>query len=187
MSEMRRLAESLVARRPAAFESHHTLEESIARLARVADAPATSTSLRADAGPERVLLAWARGLSAPRRATFEGRWVVHEDRVRLEGEFAPTRRTGAILKLTSVVLTALLAGCAYAILAPDVDLAARVALPITTLIAIVGFPFIAVALGSQREAEEAQIARAVRRAFAAVSPEGDKAGSPPPRGDMASA
>jgi hypothetical protein len=184
---MRRLAELLVARRPAAFESHHSIEESIARLTRGTGAPATSTSLRAVAGPERVLLAWAKGLSAARRATFEGRWVVHEGRVRLEGEFAPTRRTGAILKLTSVVLTALLAGCAYAFLAPDVDLAARVALPITTFIAIVGFPFIAVALGSQREAEEAQIARAVRRAFAAVSPEGDRTGSAPPGEDTASA
>lgn len=162
MSEMRRLAQLLVARSPAAFESAHPLAESVSHLQQALATAATDNGLRGDVGAERVHLAWGQGT----RVHFDGAWRAADGAVRLEGAFAPARRTGLFLNASSVVLTALVAGSAYAFLGGDVDLTAKVLLPITTAIAILAFPFVAVALGSQREAEEAQIARAVRRAFA---------------------
>jgi hypothetical protein len=159
---MRRLAQLLVARRSVGFASARALAESIARLRTALEGPSTDNALRGEVSAERVRLAWGQGT----RVHFDGAWQAADGEARLEGEFTPARRTRLFLNASSVVLTLLLAGCAYAFLGEEVDLTAKVLLPITTAIAILAFPFVAVALGSQREAEEAQIARAVRRAFA---------------------
>ena len=166
MSEMRRLAALLVARRPAAFESVLPRDESVARLrAQVASA---DPGLRGEADGERAHLRWG---SAGGGVAFEGRWVAGETGARLDGMFVPVGRTQRILQACSAVLMALLAGSAFAWLTPGVDSVTRVLLPITTLLAILAFPFVAVALGSHREAQEAQIARAIRQALGAETAE----------------
>ena len=141
-SELRRVAQALVELRTERFESRHSLEESIARL-------------------ERALA--ALGL---RGATqFHADWKVAHGKVQLEAQFAPARRTRQFLNAASLALTLLLASGAWALLWPGEDRSIQFLLPLAAVFAILAFPFVAAALGSRREAEEARIRSAIHKAL----------------------
>jgi hypothetical protein len=141
-SELRRVARALVEHRTERFESRHSREESIARLE-----PALA----------------ALGLKGATR--FHGDWKVEHGKVHLEAQFAPARRTRRFLNTSSLVLTLLLAAGAWALLGTQADRSIRFLVPLAAVFAILAFPFVAAALGSQREAEEARIRKAIRKAL----------------------
>src|SRR5438093_3814503 len=141
-SETRRIAQALVERRTERFDSRHSLEESKARL---------------DAAFARL---------QPRDATdFTPEWTVEGGATRLEAHFAPSRRAQRLLLAASIALTLLVAASAWTILSPQEDAAIGFLVPLLTVLAIFAFPLVAVALGSHREAEEAGIRRAIRKAL----------------------
>ena len=140
-SEMRRLAKALVETREESYVSRHALEQSKTRL------EAALASLDAKA------------------LRFERSWRSDAGRVSLEVRFAPAPRTRWFLQASSVVLMLLIASSAWAFIAPGEDQSARFLLPLAAVLGILAFPFVVVALGSQREAEEARIRRAIRRAL----------------------
>ena len=141
-SELRRVARALVERRTERFESRHSREESIARLQ-----PALA----------------ALGLKGATQ--FHGDWKVEDGKVHLEAQFAPARSTRQFLNTSSLALTLLLAAGAWALLWPQEDRSIQFLLPLAAVFAILAFPFVAAALGAQREAEEARIRRAIRKAL----------------------
>jgi hypothetical protein len=63
------------------------------------------------------------------------------------------------------VLVALIASSVWAVMAASEEGALAFLVPLVTMLAILAFPFAVVAMGSQREAEEARIARAIKRAL----------------------
>ena len=65
----------------------------------------------------------------------------------------------------SIAFTLLLAATAWAFLSEDAGAALRAGLAVTTAFAVLGFPFLVVALGSGREVEEIAIAKAIRGAL----------------------
>ena len=140
-SEMRRLAKALVETREESYRSRHALEESQARL----DAALASL--------------------APQRLRFERSWRNDAGSVALDVRFAPPPRTRRFLQASSIVLTLLIACGVWALIAPGEDRSVRFLAPLFAVLGILAFPFVVVALGSQREAEEARIRRAIRRAF----------------------
>jgi len=140
-SEMRRLAKALVETREETFASRHALEESKARL----DAALASLE--------------------PKEVRFERSWRSDAGNVALDVRFTPAPRTRRFLQASSVVLLLLIASGAWAFMTPGEDLPARFLAPLFAVLGILAFPFVAVALGSQREAEEARVRRAIRRAL----------------------
>ena len=142
-SELRRVAKALVERRTERFESRHSRSESVARL---------------------ELALAALGLKGAAR--FHADWKVEHGKVILEAEFAPARRTRQFLNAASLTLTLLLVAGAWALLWPQENRSVQFLLPLAAVLAILAFPFIAAALGSQREAEEARIRSAIRKALA---------------------
>lgn len=149
MSEMRRAARGLVEPRTLTFESRHPLEESQRRFATVL---------------ERV------PISPAPRASWQSTGTV----ATLSAEFPPSPRTRAFLSGLSLGLAMLVAASAWALLRETGALAFL--LPLTTGLAILGFPMLVLALASQREAREATFARAVRAAL-----RDEDAGYPPPK------
>lgn len=139
-SEMRRMAKALVQTREETYASRHTLEESRAR---------------ADA---------AFAALVPRALHFELSWRNDNRNVTLVVRFAPASRTRRLLQASSIVLTLLVLCAAWALFAGE-DRPARLLLPLVAGLAVLAFPFVVVALGSQREAEEARIRKALRRAL----------------------
>jgi hypothetical protein len=156
-SELRRVAKALVDRRIERFESRHSREESMARLE-----PALA----------------ALGLKGATQ--FHAHWKVENGKVHLEAQFDPAPRTRQFLNTSSLVLTLLLASGAWALLWPQEDRSIQFLLPLAAVFAILAFPFIAAALGSQREAEEARIRSAIRKA---LLDEDDKPPAQRPRDD----
>ena len=154
-SEMRRVAQALVATRSESFESCYPLQESMARVKAALD------SLH------------------PRRLRLESAWTEEPAGVRLEARFVPASGTRTILSSTSALLTLLIAASAWAIATADADGSARFLVPLVTAFAILAFPLLVVALGSQREAEEARLRKSIRSALAA-----EEELSPPPRSDF---
>jgi hypothetical protein len=150
VSEMRRAAASLVAHRTERFESAHGLAASKARL---------------DAALDRARIA--------RPWPFEARWS--ETPVILEVGYAPSRAAKAFLNLASLAFVLLVAGSAAALMNSDNE-ALRFLLPLVTVLLVLGFPFVSLALASNRSALEARIRRAIR---AALQDEDEK--YPPPR------
>ena len=138
MSEMRRAARGLVEPRTLVFESRHPLEESQRRFAAVL---------------ERVPIA------PPPRATWESTGAV----ATLKAELPPPPRTKAFLNALSLGMAMLVAASAWALTRESGALAFL--LPLTTVLAILGFPMLVLALASQREAREAAFAKAVRVAL----------------------
>lgn len=176
-SEMRRAATLLVSRRPESFESRHSHAESVARLqAATTGGGALAQSLRGEVSAGAVRLLYARSISRRTRCVFEGAWKVECGAVRLEGEFVPTRPTRTFLASSSIVLTALIVASFYALLSPNQDASMKILVPVFSLFSIVAFPFVVVAMGSQREVEELGIAKAIR---GALSPPEE---APPVRG-----
>ena len=138
MSEMRRAARALVESRTLTFESRHPLEESQRRFAAVL---------------ERVTV------SPPPRASWQSTGAV----ATLVADLPPSPRTKAFLSALSLGMAMLVAASAWALLRESGSLA--LLLPMTTGLAILGFPMLVLALASQREAREATFARAVRAAL----------------------
>ncbi len=150
-SEMRRLAKALVETRQESYASRHALEESKARL----DAALASLD--------------------PKEVRFERSWRGDAGSVALDVRFSPTPRTRRFLRASSIVLLLLIASAAWAFIAPGEERSARFLAPLFAVLGILAFPFVAVALGSQREAEEARIRRAIRRALTDEDePRGDR-------------
>ena len=141
-SEMRRSAKALVEHRTESFESRHGIEESKARLA---------------AALQRA------GLTA--LAQFSATWRSAGERAILDAHFAPSPRTQRFLKTASILMLLLVAGSAWALASAGEERADRFLAPLVTVLAILAFPFVALALASQREAEESRIRRAIRVAL----------------------
>jgi hypothetical protein len=141
-SEMRRSARALVEHRSESFASRHPLEESRARLAEAL---------------ERAKI--------PASPQFRAAWRSDDGRAVLDAEFAPSPRSQRLLKLTSIVMLLLMVGSAWALLSPTEEPTLRFMVPMFTVLAILGAPFFALALASQREAAEARIRKAIRVAL----------------------
>lgn len=149
MSEMRRAARGLVETRTFTFESRHPLEESQRRFAAVVQS----------------VPIWPRP-----RANWQSSGAV----TTLSAEFPPSPRTRTFLSGLSLGMAILVAASAWALMRASGSLAFL--LPLITVLAILGFPLLVVALASQREARESTFAKAVRAAL------GDEdAGYPPPK------
>ena len=140
-SETSRIARALVQSRSESFASRHPRAESEARLAA------------------------ALATIGPRRLVFEGRWREDPAGLVLDAQYRPAPGVKLFLQVTSVVLVALIASSAWAILASSAEGALAFLVPLTTALSILGFPFVVVAIGSQREAEEARIGKALKRAL----------------------
>ena len=140
MSEMRRTARALVETRSERFESRHPLAASKARL--------------------EESLARARPTG---RSAFGQAWSEHEGRAILDATFAPPTSTARLLKGFSIGMAVALGASAWAVATQEGTVAFLV--PLLTVLATLAVPFVALGLGSQREAEEARIARAIRVAL----------------------
>ncbi len=153
-SETRRAAKALIEHRVERFESRHAAAES---------------KLRLDAA-----LAHARPEG---RVVFTPRWELAGPLVVLNAEFAPAPRIQRVLKATSAAMTALVAASAWVLLTPRPEGdALTFLLPLITGLVILALPFVFVALGSNREAEEARIRKAIRTALV-----DEEIGHPPTR------
>ena len=152
MSEMKRAAASLVARRTERFESRHALDESKSRL--------------------EAALSRAR---IPRPWPFAEAWSEAQGRAVLEATYEPSPRAHAFLKSASLGFVLLVAASAWALTNSD-SAALRFLLPLATVLAILGFPFVTLALASNRDALESRIRKAIR---VALLDEDDKL--PPPQ------
>jgi hypothetical protein len=140
-SEMRRMAKALVETREEMYASRHTLEESKAR---------------ADA---------ALAALVPKALRLERSWSNDNGNATLVARFTPASRTRRLLQASSMVLTLLVLAAVWALFGAGEDRPARLLLPLVAGLAVLAFPFVVVALGAQREAEEARIRKALRRAL----------------------
>jgi hypothetical protein len=141
-SEARRIAKALVETRSERFESRHSVEESKARL------QGAIATARLDG-----------------RVRFTPRWQGTANGAVLDAEFAPPPRTQRFLLSMSLAMTALVAASIWAVVSPSAGDALGFLLPLSTGLAILALPFVFVALGSNREAEEARIRKAIRVAL----------------------
>ncbi len=140
-SEMRRAAEALVERRRERFESRHALAPSQERLeAALAGVPLRYT---------RLDLAWSG----------------EDGRVLLDASFAPAARIPRFLNVSSLAIFALVAASVWLLVSRREAGAEKFLVPLFTGLAILAFPFAALGLSSQREAEEARARRAIRKAL----------------------
>jgi hypothetical protein len=140
MSEMKRAARALVETRSERFESLHDLAQSKARL---------------DAALSRM--------GVERSSVFTSRWIEEGGRAVLEARYAPPARTLRLLQGLSLGMALAVAASAWAITAWEGPM--QFALPLFTALAILALPFVALGLGSQREAHEARLRRAIRTAL----------------------
>jgi hypothetical protein len=140
-SEMRRMARALVEHRAESFASRHGREESESRLKS------------------------AIAAIKPRRLRFEGRWNEAPSGLSLEAEFHPAARTQRLLRASSLVLVALIAASAWALFSDQVERTPAFILALATLLWVLALPLVVAAFGAQREAEEARIRRALKRAL----------------------
>ncbi len=147
MSDMRRAAASLVERRTERIESRHPVEESKARL-------------------EEALV--RANVPVPR--PFEERWIEGEGGPVLELAYAPSRSTQRFLKFASLAFVVALGASAW-LLATTSEGALRFLVPLTTGLAVLGFPFVALALASNRDAMQARVRRAAKAALQDEDPE----------------
>jgi hypothetical protein len=141
-SEFRRAAKALVESRVERFETPRPIAEAKARLA-----------------------AALRELAPRGSVDFTGAWTVVGDRELFEARFTPPRRTRRLLDATGAVLMALIGASAWVLYAGTPGAALTFLLPLATALAVLAFPFASTALGSQREADEAHIRGAIRRAL----------------------
>ncbi len=140
-SETSRIARALVAHRRESFASVHAREESRAR----AHAAIASVPLK--------------------RARLASAWRDDPAGLTLDVDFAPAPGVKRFLQASSVVLASLVASSAWAVMSAREDGVIAFLVPLATVLAVLGFPFVAVMMGSQREAEEARVATAIRRAL----------------------
>ena len=168
-SETRRAAHALVATRSQNFPSRFSRAESMARLTAALGAIETDSGQRAAVrgivAADRVVLAFARRLGHRSQCTFEGAWVADGEAVRLDGTFVPVGRTRRFLASTSVVLSILILASLWALFSPNQDASMKVLVPMITVLSILAFPFVVVAMASHREVEELAISKVVRKAL----------------------
>ena len=138
---MRKAAASLVEARHERFESRHDLAASRERMERALD--------RA-----RIETPWP----------FAAAWSEAEGRAILDVTFAPSPGAQWFLKLASAAFVALAAASAWAVMRSEVE-ATRFLLPMITVLAVLGFPFVTLAMASSREARESRVRRALRAAL----------------------
>jgi hypothetical protein len=141
MSEMKRAAKALVEHRTERFESRHPLAESKARL---------------DAAIAKLKLAGA--------SRFRATWIEEDGKAILQAEFLPRARTQAVLTASSAVLSLLVLASAWLIYTREAG-TVRYLVPLFTGLSILAFPFMALALSSNRAAEESRIRKAIRVAL----------------------
>jgi hypothetical protein len=140
VSEIRRVARALIERRSERVESRHPLAESQARLG--------------------AALEHARLQGA---TVFTPTWHTGDGRAVLEAAYAPTARVQRLLPVLSMGMAFALAASVWAIATQEGTIAFMI--PLLTVFATLALPFVALGLGSQRAAEEARIAKAIRVAL----------------------
>jgi hypothetical protein len=140
-SEMRRMAKMLVEHRTEAFASRYGREDSARRVG------------QAIAG------------FAPKGMVFGTTWREEAGATWLEVSFAPSRATRLLLNTTSAILTLLLAATLWLFVVPAEEPAGRFLVALSTVLAMLAFPFLVVAYGSRREAEESTLRKKIRRAI----------------------
>lgn len=140
-SEMRRMAKLLVERRTESFASRHARGES-----------------------ERRVKAATEGF-APKGVVYDTGWRDESGATFLDVTYAPSRGTRLFLNCASIAFVLLLGATLWAVMAPGEPAGGRILIAIATLLAILAFPFVVVAYGSRREAEEAMLRRRIRRAI----------------------
>jgi len=140
-SEMRRMAGLLVERRSESFESRYSREESAMRVERV-----------------------TAGI-APKGMVFETSWRESPGAPILDVTFSPSPGTRRLLNIVSAILALLLAATVWALMMPGEPPVSRVLIAVFMMLALLAFPFVMVAYGSRREAEEANLRRAIRKAI----------------------
>ena len=141
-TEAQRAASALMARRVERFESRHPMAESKTRL----------EATLARARPEG-------------RVAFDPTWSDADGKVLLDAVFSAPPRVGTILKSLSIAFTLLLVVTAWAVLSPSAGTSTAWLLGLFTGLAVLGMPWIFVAMGSNRLAEEARITRAIKAAL----------------------
>jgi hypothetical protein len=141
-SEAQRAARALVDRRIDRFESRHPLEESRSRLAGALER----------ARPEGKVL-------------FTPRWTTAGGKTVLEAGFDPPARTERFLQLVSIAMTLLIAATAWAVWSSKEVEPLTWLLALFTGLTVLGLPFVFIAMGSSRAAEESRIQRAIRAAL----------------------
>ena len=139
MSEMKRAAASLVERRSERFESTHDLATARTRLQQAFERARIENP-----------------------AALDLRWT--ESPVALEVAYAPSRGAKVFLNLASIAFALLLWASAWALMKSDNE-ALRFLLPLATVLLVLGFPFVTLAMASQRNAFEARVRRAIRVAL----------------------
>ncbi len=142
-SEIRRTAQALVELRRETFETRYPLAVAQARL---------------KLALQRVGIAES--------ARFRTEWREHSGQALLEALFAPSPATRRFLHAASVAMLLLVAVSVWALLNTEKGGASGFLLPLATVFAILGFPLVALALGSHREAEESRIRKAILGALA---------------------
>ena len=141
MSGMRSAAKGLVETRSERFESRHPEAESRQRLQQaLAEVPVRKTWL-------------------------ETRWESREGKAVLVAEFRPSPRTQRFLNALSIGMVALVAASAWALASEDAGGSTAFLLPMVTVLAVLGLPFLVLGLASQREADESRIRKAIRVAL----------------------
>jgi hypothetical protein len=141
MSDMKRAAASLVERRSESFESHHGLEASKHRL----------EAALARAGIEKP---WP----------FVEAWSERDGHAALDVTYEPSKRAQRFLELSSIAFVGLIWASAWALMKSE-NAALRFLLPLATVLAVLGFPMVSLALASNRDALESRIRRAIRTAL----------------------
>lgn len=140
-SETRRIANALIAHRVERFESRHGLAQSQARLRDALQAARVQGSV-----------------------AFTPAWKSEGNATVLEATFDPPPKTQRFLQSMSLAITVLIALSIWAAMAATGPALAWL-LPMFTVLAVLALPFVFVAMGSNREAEEARIRRAIRVAL----------------------
>jgi hypothetical protein len=140
-SETRRIAMSLVESRVETFRCRYPREESGARLAKA-----------------------LHGFT-PTRMRYATAWREEGGAVHLDVSLAPAARIGWFLKAASLAFVLLIAVTLRAVFVAGEEPALTFLVSLACVLGILAFPLVAVALGAQREAEEATLRRVIRRAL----------------------
>lgn len=140
-SETRRIASALVETRTESFTSRHPRAESEVRL----DAAITARK--------------------PRLSIVDATWTESADGPRVEVRSAPARAIHRLLLASSLVLTMLIASSVWVLFAPGEPAPLKFLVPLVTVLGVLGFPLVIVGMGSQREAEDERLRRAIRHAL----------------------